>query len=155
MTEASFGFTKGGTPITDEMSQGCADEAERGYSSELLVTKRRGPGRPSLGNAAKTVGSVRLDPALGEEAARRAEDDGVSVSEIDRCALSVVRTQCGAHGGSATVRELVAQAWLRSATIELADALSVERDINHEKSTNGEEPAMQSGPRVRRSVADK
>ena len=69
------------------MIQWFADEAKRGYSSELLVTKRRGPGRPSLGNTAKKVGSVRLDPALREEAARRAEDDGVSVSEIVRRAL--------------------------------------------------------------------
>ena len=87
MTEASYGSTKGGTPITEEMIQWFADEAERGYSSELLVTKRRGPGRPPLGNAAKKVGSVRLDPALREEAARRAKDDGVSVSEIVRRAL--------------------------------------------------------------------
>ena len=76
MTEASYGSTKGGTPITEEMIQGFADEAERGYSSELLVTKRRGPGRPPLGNTAKKVGSIRLDPALREEAARRAKDDG-------------------------------------------------------------------------------
>ena len=87
MTEASYGSTKGGTPRTEEMIQGFGDEAERGYPSEQLVTKRRGPGRPPLGDAAKKVGSVRLDPALREEVVRRAEDDGVSVSEIVRRAL--------------------------------------------------------------------
>ncbi len=37
--------------------------------------------------AVKTVESVRLDPALRDETARRAAHDGVTVSEVIRRAL--------------------------------------------------------------------
>jgi len=87
MTDKNYGKTKDGAPITDDMIQRFVDEAERGYSPEQLAGKRRGRGRPPLGDAAKTVGSVRLDSALREEAERRAEDDGITVSEVVRRAL--------------------------------------------------------------------
>jgi hypothetical protein len=45
------------------------------------------PLRPPLGGAAKEVESVRLDPDLRDETARRAARDGVTVSEIIRRAL--------------------------------------------------------------------
>jgi len=64
-----------------------ADEAERGFTPEQLEGKPRGRGRPPLGDLVKTVGSVRLDPELREQAAARAAGEGVSVSEIVRRAL--------------------------------------------------------------------
>jgi hypothetical protein len=59
-------------PITEETIDALAVEAERGYTPGQLRDRRRGPGRPPLGEAAKSVESVRLDPALRAEAARRA-----------------------------------------------------------------------------------
>lgn len=63
------------------------DEAERGYTPGQLQGHQRGPGRPPLGEAAKAVESVRLQPALQAETAQRAETDGVTVSEVIRRAL--------------------------------------------------------------------
>jgi hypothetical protein len=83
----TYGHTKRGEPFTDEMIERFADEAERGYEPGQLTGRRRGPGRPPLGEAAKAVESVRLEPALREEAARRAEAEGVTVSEVIRRAL--------------------------------------------------------------------
>jgi len=40
-----------------------ANEAERGYDDERILRGRRG-GRPSMGSAASSVVSVRLDPEL-------------------------------------------------------------------------------------------
>ena len=82
-----YGHTKDGEPITDRMIEGFADEAERGYQPGQLKDRRRGPGRPPLGDAAKSVESVRLEPALQAEVALRAETEGLTVSEVVRKAL--------------------------------------------------------------------
>lgn len=82
-----YGHTKSGEPITDEMIERFAEEAERGYEAGQLKERRRGPGRPPLGGAARSVESVRLEPDLRDEIARRAETDGVTVSEVIRTAL--------------------------------------------------------------------
>ena len=87
MSERTYGFTKSGKPIDDEMIQELADEAERGYRSGQLEGHRRGPGRPPLGDAAKSVESVRLDPDLQVETIRKAVAEGVTVSELIRRAL--------------------------------------------------------------------
>lgn len=87
MAKRTYGHTKSGKVIDDKMINALADEAERGYEPGQLRGKPRGPGRPPLGAAAKAVESVRLDPDLRDETARRAEDDGVSVSEVIRRAL--------------------------------------------------------------------
>ena len=55
MTERIYGKTKKGTPVTEEMIASFVEEAERGYEPGQLSTKRRGRGRPPLGDAAKTV----------------------------------------------------------------------------------------------------
>lgn len=55
MSEPTYGHTKTGEPITAEMIEELADEAERGYSPGQLPGHRRGPGRPPLGEAAKAV----------------------------------------------------------------------------------------------------
>lgn len=83
----TYGHTKSGEPITDEMIERFAEEAERGYQSGQLKGRRRGPGRPPLGEAAKSVESVRLEPDLRDEVARRAQTEGVTVSELIRRAL--------------------------------------------------------------------
>jgi CRISPR-associated endonuclease/helicase Cas3 len=87
MSERTYGHTKSGKPITDEMIERLADEAERGYEPGQLQGRRRGPGRPPLGAAAKSVESVRLDAALQAETAQRAAAEGITVSELIRRAL--------------------------------------------------------------------
>lgn len=87
MSEHTYGHTASGEPITDTMIEELADEAERGYRPGELAGNRRGPGRPPLGEAVKSVESVRLTPGLRTAAAQRAEQDGVSVSEVIRRAL--------------------------------------------------------------------
>lgn len=87
MGERTYGRTKRGEPITDKLIEDLADEAERGYEPGQLKGRRRGPGRPPLGEAAKSVESVRLEPALQAAAARRATAEGVTVSEVIRQAL--------------------------------------------------------------------
>jgi len=83
----TYGHTKTGKPIDDEMIEKLAAEAERGYEPGQLRGKPRGRGRPPLGDAAKEVESVRLDPDLRGAAAQRAADEGVTVSELIRRAL--------------------------------------------------------------------
>ncbi len=83
----TYGHTTSGEPITEEMIERFAEEAERGYEPGQLKRRRRGPGRPPLGDAAKSVESVRLEPELRDEVARRAQTEGVTVSELIRRAL--------------------------------------------------------------------
>jgi CRISPR-associated endonuclease/helicase Cas3 len=87
MSEHIYGQTQSGKPIDDQMVENLADEAEQGYKPGQLQGHRRGPGRPPLGDAAKSVESVRLEPALRVEAAQRAAAEGVTVSEVMRRAL--------------------------------------------------------------------
>ena len=76
-----------GTPITDEMVDVIADEAERGYDVEQILHGRRG-GRPPMGSAASSVESVRLDPELKRDLLLRAAEEHISVSEAIRRAIS-------------------------------------------------------------------
>jgi len=87
VSKRTYGHTKSGTPITDELIEDLADEAERGYDVDELVARRGKRGRPRLGSEPSTVESVRLDPELKELLVRRAEDEGVPVSEVIREAL--------------------------------------------------------------------
>lgn len=87
MARRTYGHTKSGEPVTDEMIERLADEAERGYEPGQLRNVRRGPGRPPLGEGTKAVESVRLEPALRAAAAQRAEAEGTTVSEVIRRAL--------------------------------------------------------------------
>jgi hypothetical protein len=87
MNQPTYGHTKSGKPINDEMIEELAAEAERGYEPGQLKGRRRGPGRPPLGEAAKSVESVRLEPALRVEMTERAAAEGVTVSEVIRRAL--------------------------------------------------------------------
>jgi predicted HicB family RNase H-like nuclease len=82
-----YGHTKSGTPITDELVEQLADEAERGSDVDELITRRGKRGRPRLGSAPSTVESVRLDPEMKARLLRRAAKQGVPVSEVIREAL--------------------------------------------------------------------
>lgn len=74
-------------PVSDQLVEQFADEAEHGYDVERLVERRGRRGRPRLGSEPSTVESVRLDPELKKRLVRRAETDGVAVSEVIRDAL--------------------------------------------------------------------
>lgn len=87
MTKRTYGHTKSGTPITDELIEELAEEAEAGYDVDEIIARRGKRGRPRLGTEPSTVESVRLDPDLKERLLRRAEDEGVSASEVIRDAL--------------------------------------------------------------------
>jgi predicted HicB family RNase H-like nuclease len=82
----THGSKKDGTPITDKMIEGMADEAERGYNVDEILRRRQG-GRPPIGSAPASVESVRLDPELKRDLLLRAAKEGVSVSELIRRAL--------------------------------------------------------------------
>jgi Ribbon-helix-helix protein, copG family len=81
----NHGTKDDGTPITDEEVEKLADEAEGGYDVDEVL-RRRG-GRPTMGSAAATVESVRLDPEMKRALLLRAAADGVSVSETIRRAV--------------------------------------------------------------------
>jgi len=82
----THGTKADGTPITDEMVATMADAAERGYDVENI--RRRNPGgRPTMGSAASSVESVRLDPELKRDLLLRAAEQQISVSEAIRRAL--------------------------------------------------------------------
>jgi hypothetical protein len=87
MTKRTHGHTRSGTPITDELIEQLADEAEAGYDVDQIIARRGKRGRPRLGSAPSTVESVRLDPDLKDQLVRRAQAEGVPVSEVIREAL--------------------------------------------------------------------
>ena len=72
-----------GVPVTDEMIQEWADEAEHGYDVDVL--KKRG--RRPIGDGAARVVPVRMDDSLVAAVDQRAEKDGTSRSEIIRSAV--------------------------------------------------------------------
>ena len=72
-----------GVPVTDEMIQEWADEAERGYDVEVL--KKRG--RRPIGDGAARVVPVRMDDSLVAAVDQRAKKDGTRRSEIIRSAV--------------------------------------------------------------------
>jgi Ribbon-helix-helix protein, copG family len=87
MTKRTYGHSSSGMPIDDSVIETLADEAEAGYDVDEVIARRGKRGRPRLGSAPSTVESVRLDPDLKERLARRAQLDGVPVSEVIREAL--------------------------------------------------------------------
>lgn len=82
---ATHGIRADGTPITDQVIEAFADEAERGYDVEEI--RRRRGGRPPIGSAASSVESVRLDPELKRDLLLRAAEEQISVSEVIRRAV--------------------------------------------------------------------
>ncbi|MFN0089119.1 MAG: ribbon-helix-helix protein, CopG family [Acidimicrobiales bacterium] len=86
MNERIDGHRESGAPITDAVLEELADEDEdaSGFDVEEIIARR---GRPRLGEEPSTVESVRLDPELKELLVRRAQADGIAVSEVIRAAL--------------------------------------------------------------------
>jgi hypothetical protein len=77
--------TKSGTPITEEIADRLADEAEAGYD----LSKGRRVGRRSLaGSAGKSPRlNFRVRPDVYEHARERAEREGKTLSQLAREAL--------------------------------------------------------------------
>ena len=75
------------TPITNELIEQLADEAEAGFDVDEVLRRRGRRGRPRLGTDASTIESVRLDPEMKKMLLLRAEADAVPVSEVIREAL--------------------------------------------------------------------
>lgn len=74
--------TSGGVPVTHDVIERLAEEAEAGYD---VATLRRRGGRRPLGSA--EVVPVRLDPELRAALAARAGAEDTSASEVIRQAL--------------------------------------------------------------------
>jgi hypothetical protein len=85
MTKKTYGKSKSGVEITDEVVERLASRAEAGYDVDEIL-RRRG-GRPPLGSAAARVESVRLDPELQQALADRAAHDHETTSSVIRKAL--------------------------------------------------------------------
>ena len=80
----TYGRSKTGVELTDEVLQRMAQEAEAGLDPAKL---RRRPGRPSMGSGPADAVPVRLDPELRRAVDERAEAENVTVSEVIREAL--------------------------------------------------------------------
>jgi hypothetical protein len=85
MARKTYGKTRSGKPITEDLVAEFGQKAEAGFDAEEIV-RRRGGRRP-MGTAAATVESVRLDPELREALAERARRDHESTSAVIRAAL--------------------------------------------------------------------
>lgn len=85
MAKKTYGKTTTGKPITDELIDELAKKAEAGYDVDEIL-RRRG-GRPSIGSAAASVESVRLDPELRVALSERAQRDHETTSAVIRKAL--------------------------------------------------------------------
>jgi hypothetical protein len=77
--------TKTGRVLTDAEIEALADDAERGYDVDRLITRRRG--RPMLGRGPSEIVPVRLDPEMKRAVEARAEAEHQSTSEIIREAM--------------------------------------------------------------------
>ncbi len=84
-SKKTYGKTRSGVEITDELVERLAAKAEAGYDADEIL-RRRG-GRPPLGSAAARVESVRLDPELQQALTDRAAKDNETTSSVIRKAL--------------------------------------------------------------------
>ncbi len=76
--------TSNGVPVTDELVDRLAAEAETGY--DVAELRRRGGRRP-LGSGPADVVPVRLDPDLRAALAARAAAEHTNASDVIRQAL--------------------------------------------------------------------
>jgi hypothetical protein len=84
-TKKTYGKTRSGKSVTEDVVADLARKAEDGY--DVDETLRRRGGRPAMGTAAAAVESVRLDPELSEALRDRAQKEGRTNSEVIRDAL--------------------------------------------------------------------
>ena len=82
--QRSYGTSRTGVGLTDEVTERMADEAEAGLDVSKL---RRRPGRPSMGTGAAKALPVRFDPELRQAIEERAETEGVTAGEVVRRAV--------------------------------------------------------------------
>ena len=75
--------TSGSVPVTDELVDELAAEAERGYDPAKL----RGRGRPPLGEGPSEIVPVRLDADPRRAQQERATDERTTQSDLIRRAL--------------------------------------------------------------------
>jgi CRISPR-associated endonuclease/helicase Cas3 len=80
----SYGKSRSGRELTDEVIEWMADEAEAGLDVSKL---RRRPGRPSMGDAPAKALPVRFEPELRQAIDERAAQDDVTAGEVVRRAL--------------------------------------------------------------------
>lgn len=92
MAKKTYGETKNGIEITDELVERLAEKAEAGYDVDGIL-RRRG-GRSPLGSAAARVESVRLDPELQQVLTDRAARDHETASSVIRKALRQYLAAC-------------------------------------------------------------
>lgn len=81
----TYGKTASGVPITDELIERLAKEAEEGFDVDDILCRRRG--RPAMGSGPAKVESVRLDPELRGALSERAELNHETTSTVIRKAL--------------------------------------------------------------------
>lgn len=81
-TQREIPVTKTGTPLTSEVVEHLADEAEEGYD----LTKARRVGRPSLADSDEHSPHVsfRAPAELRRKAEERAKREGKTVSQLAR-----------------------------------------------------------------------
>lgn len=80
----TYGRTKSGIELTEEVLEKLALEAEAGLDISKL---RRRPGRPTMGSAAADTLPVRLDPELRRAVDDRAAVEHTTASDVVREAL--------------------------------------------------------------------
>lgn len=77
--------TAQGEPITDDMLEALAAEAELGYDPATL--RPRKAGRPSLGSGTSPRIQFRVSPTVYEEAQEQAQAEDRTLSELARTLL--------------------------------------------------------------------
>lgn len=80
----SYGRTKAGVELTEEVLEHLAKEAEDGLDISKL---RRRPGRPAMGSGPAESLPVRLDPELRKALDDRAVEEQTTASDVVREAL--------------------------------------------------------------------
>ena len=82
--KTSYGRSRTGVDLTDEVLERMAEEAEAGLDVTRL---RRRPGRPAMGSGPADTLPVRLDPELRRAVDDRAAADHTTASDVVREAL--------------------------------------------------------------------
>lgn len=80
----TYGTTASGAPITDELIEKLAKEAEEGFDVDEILRRR---GRPAMGSGPAKVESVRLDPELRDALSEHAKLNHETPSSVIRRAL--------------------------------------------------------------------